>query len=108
MTASRFFAVALLSIAAAAATPTYAALQIDQFGTASIDALALANTLLSGGSGIALSNVQFVGTTFQAGRFSNGNSAGLTFDSGIVLSSGKVRDLPIGPASFNADTILGQ
>ncbi|MEO8627421.1 MAG: choice-of-anchor L domain-containing protein [Betaproteobacteria bacterium] len=108
MTASKFFAISLLSIAVAAATSADAALQIDELGTGSIDALALANTLLSGSSGITLSNVQFVGTTLQAGAFGNAKSAGLSFDSGIVLSTGKVRDLPIGPASFNADTILGQ
>ena len=108
MTVSKFFAVSLLSIAAAAAPCAYAALQIDELGTGSIDALALANTLLSGGSGITLSSVQFVGTTLQAGAFNNAKSAGLSFDSGIVLSTGKVRDLPIGPASFNADTILSQ
>lgn len=72
----------------------------------------LVSTLLSGSSGITFSGEAVVGdfTGVQNGTFSGGNSAGLGFDSGIVLSSGKVSDLPLASkgAAFGASSNLGQ
>lgn len=50
------------------------------------------------GSGVSVSNVTYVGQQEQLGFFSNGNSAApsLGLDSGIVISSGSVLDIPPG------------
>lgn len=47
----------------------------------------LANTIL--GSGISISNVSYIGADGASGTFTNGNSAGLTINKGIVLSTGQ-------------------
>jgi hypothetical protein len=47
----------------------------------------LANTML--GSGISIFNVNYVGVSGQAGKFTDGLSAGIGIDSGILLTSGK-------------------
>ncbi|MFC3114303.1 choice-of-anchor L domain-containing protein [Cellvibrio fontiphilus] len=47
----------------------------------------LANTIL--GSGISISNVNYTGANGASGTFTNGNSAGLSIDKGIVLSTGQ-------------------
>ena len=62
----------------------------------------LVNTLLAGSSGITFTNAQVVGdpTGVQNGTFAGGNSASLGFDSGIVLSSGNVSDLPLASSGF--------
>lgn len=45
------------------------------------------------GSGVAISNVSYVGATGAAGYFTGGVAAGLGFDSGIVLTSGAAANL---------------
>jgi hypothetical protein len=40
------------------------------------------------GTGITVSNINYIGATNQAGTFTGGLSAGLGFDTGIVLTSG--------------------
>lgn len=70
--------------------------------TPTSDATTLAGTIL--GSGITLSNPVYTGAAGAAGTFSNGNAAGLTIDSGILLSSGKVADasdISGGPSTSN-------
>jgi hypothetical protein len=47
----------------------------------------LANTIL--GSGISISNVNYNGANGASGTFTNGNSAGISIDKGIVLSTGQ-------------------
>ena len=54
----------------------------------SVTASDLVNDLV--GSGVTISNVTFAGSNRAAGRFTGGTSS-LGFDSGIVLSSGKVQ-----------------
>src|SRR5690242_6924713 len=83
----------------------HAALSVDPLG-ATVAAQDLAGTLLGAGSGIAFGNVQFVGNNVQAGYFAGGVSAGLSFDSGIVLSTGRISDLPIKPGSTGAEAQL--
>ena len=69
----------------------------------------LVNTLLAGSSGVTFSNAQLVGDPGQNGTFTGGNSAGLGFNSGIVLSSGNVSDLPLPPIfPTGASTDLSQ
>ncbi len=54
----------------------------------------LANTIL--GSGISISNINYNGANGASGIFTNGNSAGLAIDKGIVLSSGQATNA-LGP-----------
>ena len=72
--------------------------------TGTTDPTVLVNTLLAGTSGITPSNIQVIGGSFnvtgapdiyQTGTFTGGLSAGLGFDTGVVLSSGDVATLPI-------------
>lgn len=51
------------------------------------------NVLL--GSGVAVSNISFIGNANQIGFFKNGTSS-IGLDSGIVLSSGNINDIPNG------------
>jgi gliding motility-associated-like protein len=51
------------------------------------------NVLL--GSGVAVSNISFIGNANQIGFFKNGTSS-IGLDSGVVLSSGNVNDIPNG------------
>ena len=71
----------------------------------------LVNALLAGSSGITYSNAITEGAVsgVQNGIFTGGNSASLGFDSGIVLSSGQVTDLPLASsgAAFGANTDVG-
>ncbi len=55
----------------------------------------LANELLPAGSGISVSNVNFVGEDVQGGTFTGGTGI-VGFDEGILLSSGDVNDV-VGP-----------
>jgi hypothetical protein len=95
-------AAALAFSAAVLMIPAHAALLINQLGSGGLDAQGLANTLIGGNSGIAISNVQFIGDNVQGATFNNGGSAGLGINSGIVLSSGNVNDLPLSGISFGA------
>ena len=52
----------------------------------------LANTLLPAGSGIGVSNVNFVGADAQGGTFTGGTGI-VGFSEGILLSSGDVNDV---------------
>lgn len=56
----------------------------------------LANTIL--GSGISISNVNYNGANGASGTFTNGNSAGISIDKGIVLSTGQATNA-VGPNS---------
>jgi len=69
-------------------------LQISRIGQAGTTALSMTEKLR--GEGISVSNVQFSGVNLAAGTLSGGSSAGLGFDSGILISSGAVSNL-IGP-----------
>ncbi len=56
------------------------------------------NTLI--GPGLTTSNITFTGVSTQIGQFvSNGSNIGL--DSGVVMSSGTVTSIPLGPVSTN-------
>jgi hypothetical protein len=98
---------AIALCAALAGNPAHAALTINELGSGTIIAQTLVSSLLAANSGMTVSNVQFVGTNPQGGLFSGGASAGLGFDSGVVLSSGKVSDLPLKPGDLGAETLLG-
>lgn len=91
--------------------PAHALLTVTNLG-GSLDATALVNILLAGSSsGITISNAQFVGNGVQGGAFSSGLSTnGLSFDTGIVLSSGNINDLPLASngSDFGADTNQSQ
>jgi hypothetical protein len=52
------------------------------------------STLVSNltGAGVSTSNISLVGASGQAGTFSGGIASGIGFDSGIILSTGKVLD----------------
>jgi uncharacterized membrane protein len=65
------------------------------FGTPALTAEDLAQSLV--GDGVAISNVSYTGSILAAGKFTDPESI-LGFDGGIVLSSGKVVDVP-GPNS---------
>ncbi len=54
--------------------------------TSALSATSLANAL--GGSGITISNATYSGSTQAEGTFTGGTAAGLSIDSGIILSSG--------------------
>lgn len=84
---------------------SHAALSVDPLG-AGVTPQALVGNLLGSGSGVAFSNVQFVGKNVQGGFFSGGVSAGLSFDSGILLSTGRIADLPLKPGQTGAETQL--
>lgn len=62
----------------------------------------LVAALLAGSSGITISNARLAGAGGQNGLFSGGTSAGLGFDTGIVLSSGFVTSLPLAPGAFSS------
>jgi hypothetical protein len=70
----------------------------------------LVSTLLAGTSGINVSNAQFVGASVQNGSFTGGTSAGLGFNTGIVLSTGRTTDLPLASkgAGVGANEDLGR
>jgi hypothetical protein len=56
------------------------------------------------GSGVTATNITFTGNLNNAiGNFYNGETTNLGIDEGIILSSGKVLEVP-GIASFNAST----
>jgi hypothetical protein len=93
--------------AALAGNTTHAALTVNELGSGALTAQSLVSSLLAANSGMTVSNVQFGGTNFQGGLFSGGTSAGLGFDSGVVLSSGKVSDLPLKPGDLGAETLFG-
>ena len=57
-----------------------------------VTAQALAEALV--GSGVQISNVSFTGSSLAAGLFDNGNSDNIGIQSGVVLSSGNVNDVP--------------
>jgi len=69
--------------------------------TSGLSANELVNTLLGSSSGISFSNASVVGASSQYGTFAGGTSAGLPFDSGVVLSSGLLSDL--GLSSIGSD-----
>lgn len=60
------------------------------------------NVLL--GSGVAVSNISFTGNSNQIGFFKNGTSS-IGLDSGVVLSSGNVNDIPNGGNQPSTDYI---
>jgi hypothetical protein len=65
----------------------------------------LANVLV--GSGITVSNAVLAGDGAEAGTFTGGNSAGLGFDSGVVLTTGALSCIP-GPNSTSSCTGPGR
>lgn len=82
---------ATLLATAAFTTSAHAALSV----TTTSDASVLANTIL--GSGVSISNLSFTtDTSGGAGTFTGGNSAGIGFDSGIILTTGEATKA-IGP-----------
>jgi hypothetical protein len=62
--------------------------------TTNNDATALANAL--SGSGITISSATLIGVPTQQGFFNGGIASGLSFDSGIILTSGNA-NLAVGP-----------
>ncbi|MCW5908204.1 MAG: choice-of-anchor L domain-containing protein [Chitinophagales bacterium] len=56
------------------------------------NATTLAQSLV--GTGITISGATTTGTATQFGTFTNGNSVNLGFNSGVVLTSGNVADIP--------------
>jgi gliding motility-associated-like protein len=78
---------------------SFAQLQISQTGTV---AQWVQNVLV--GQGVSVSNITYTGSSQSVGLFSTGNNTGnLGLLNGIVLSTGKVTDMP-GNATINAST----
>lgn len=79
--------------------------------TGTTDGTTLVNDLLASGSGITPGSITVGGSTLEAlqtGTFTGGLSAGLSFDTGIVLSSGDVSTLPLtGTNNAGASTAVG-
>lgn len=61
------------------------------------------------GSGVTISNVNYIGANGQAGLFTDGLSSGIGMDSGIILSSGSAGNLvgPNGSGSTSTSTGTG-
>jgi hypothetical protein len=96
-----------LAVAAMLGTATTANAALVVSG--SLDGDALVNALLAGGSGISgISNITVIGgaagTPLQTGTFSGGLSAGLGFDTGVVMTSGNINSLPT-PTSGSNDSL---
>jgi hypothetical protein len=72
--------------------------------TTGVTATTLASTLA--GPGVTVSNATFTGSNMAAGTFSGGNGI-LGFDSGIVLDTGNVNDLPGPNKSDSTSTDFG-
>ncbi len=87
--------IALLSTAALCQTAS--ALVIDSTST---DGNAMATTL--GGSGITISNVNYIGGTNQSGFFSDGSSV-LGIESGLIMTSGSALEA-VGPNNSDGTT----
>lgn len=73
--------------------------------TQSNNALTLAQSLV--GSGVTVSNATISGNANQSGTFTNGNSANLGFNSGVVLSTGNVASVPQGGSAFASTAYSG-
>jgi hypothetical protein len=97
---------ALTLIALGAASPASALLVVTPDQTAD----SLVTSLLSGSSGITFSNATLAGDGVQNGTFSGGTSTSLGIDTGVVLSSGLVSNLPLSApgAADGADDGVGQ
>lgn len=66
-------------------------------------ATTLANALI--GPGVAIVGTPtLTGVTNQQGTFTNGNSSGIGFDAGVVLTSGNANDVP-GPNNTSLETL---
>lgn len=66
----------------------------------------LANLLV--GAGLQITNIKYTGAANSAGTFTGGMEAGLGIESGVILSSGDIKDV-IGPnESTGASTGLGK
>ncbi len=100
ITRTRLILVALaLAFPGLMSPPTANAGDIDSLVVSDLDhgvtAANLVNDLV--GSGVTISNVTFTGNNRAAGRFTGGTSI-VGFDSGLVLSSGKVQSVEGDPA----------
>jgi hypothetical protein len=97
---------ALTVVALAAASPASALLVVTSNQTAN----SLVTSLLAGSSGITFSNATLAGDGVQNGTFSGGNSTNLGIDTGVVLSSGLVSNLPLSApgADDGANSDVGQ
>lgn len=71
--------------------------------TASTDGTAMANSLLSAGSGITISNVTYIGGATQGGFFT-GAAGAIGIDEGIILTSG---DALLAPGPNTNDGVTG-
>lgn len=108
----------LISLATACALAMASSANAGLVVSGTIDGTSLVNTLLSGSSGITIvpGSIFVLGGAidstsgnfvYQSGTFTGGASAGLGFDTGIVLSSGDVGTLPISVDKTGASTPVG-
>lgn len=105
-----------LALALALALPTSAMATV--LITPTNSATTLANNILGAGVTV-IGTPAYTGVTNQSGTFTNGNSSGIGFDSGIVLSTGNVTQIPgangngpenvgVGDLGDDISTSLGQ
>lgn len=88
----------LIPVYSASASPGIIAQDL----TSGITADDLVNTLVGSASGAIVSNVTFTGSDLAAGTFSGGTGI-VGFESGVILSSGRVVDV-VGPNSSDSTT----
>ncbi len=99
MTKKVLFSLILLSFCVSGSV--FAQLSVTQ----SNNALTIAQSLV--GSGVTISNATISGNANQSGTFTNGNSANLGFNSGVVLSTGNVASIPQGGSAFASTDYSG-
>lgn len=76
--------------------PAQAQLVVNQLNGTTITPTDLVNFLVAPNSGISgINNITFAGGNVQGGTYTGGLSAGLSEDSGVVLSSGDINTLPL-------------
>jgi hypothetical protein len=91
MGTNKILGAAILGAFGLVSLPAHAVMSVTDNQTAD----QLVANLLSGSSGIVVSNATFVGLGAMNGVFTGGNSAGLGFDAGIILTSGNATGIPL-------------
>lgn len=96
-------AAAIVAGLALAAAPAHSALVVTPLNGSTVTANSMANSLLSGGSGITINSVTYTGANGASGLFSGGTGI-IGFESGIVLTSGSV-DNVVGPNNSDSASV---
>ncbi len=104
---TRFLAALVAVIVLGLSTYSFTAAQSSGLVTkdlndADLTAQGLANELVGSGGGVALSNIVYTGNLAAAGTFSGGKDI-IGFESGIILGTGKIKDV-VGPNTTTVDT----